>query len=158
MLFGKTLRTVALFESGKAILALVAGFGLLSLGPREIQHFVERLVAHSQLNPAAHYPRIFLEFAAQATNVHLLLIAAGAMAYSLLRFVEAYGLWHGRRWAEWLAAISGAIYVPFELMELHRHVTWIGITALVLNVVIVGIMLYCVYHSKPGTAARPLTG
>jgi uncharacterized membrane protein (DUF2068 family) len=149
MLFGKTLRTVAIFEAAKAALALIAGFGLMSLGPRTIEHFVERLVAHSQLNPAAHYPRIFLEIAHRATNVHLLLIAAGALAYSAVRLVEAYGLWHGRRWAEWFAAASGAVYIPFEVMELQRRITWIGVGALILNVAIVGVMLYCVFHSGP---------
>src|SRR5205809_848404 len=112
MLFAKTLRTVALFETAKAVLALVAGFGLLSLGPRAIEQLVERLIEHSQLNPAAHYPRIFLAIAQQATSLHLWLIAAGAVVYSAVRLVEAYGLWYGRRWAEWFAAVSGAIYVP----------------------------------------------
>jgi uncharacterized membrane protein (DUF2068 family) len=144
MLFAKTLRTVALFETAKAALALVAGFGLLSLGPHEIQRFAERLIKHSHLNPAAHYPHIFLEIAETATNVHLLLIAAGALAYSAIRLVEAYGLWYGRRWAEWFAALSGAIYVPFEIMEINRHVSWLGITALTVNVAIVVFMLYCV--------------
>jgi uncharacterized membrane protein (DUF2068 family) len=151
MLFGKTLRTVAVFEAAKGALALAAGFGLLSVGPRTVEHFVERLVAHTRLNPAAHYPRIFLEIAHRATNVHLLLIAAGALVYCAVRLAEAYGLWHGRRWAEWLAAASGAIYVPFEIMELQRRVTWIGVSALVVNLVIVGVMLYCVFHSGPRT-------
>jgi uncharacterized membrane protein (DUF2068 family) len=153
MLFAKTLRTVALFETAKAVLALVAGFGLLSLGPREIQHVAERLIKHSHLNPAAHYPHIFLEIAQRATNVHLLLIAAGALAYSVIRFVEAYGLWYGRRWAEWFAALSGAVYVPFEIMELHRHVSWLGIGALTVNIAIVVFMLYCVSISSPKGAS-----
>ncbi|MEO8017148.1 MAG: DUF2127 domain-containing protein [Pseudomonadota bacterium] len=154
MLFGKTLRAVALFESATGILALAAGFGLLSLGPDEVQDVALRIVARSHLNPAAHYPRIFVEFAGQATNTHLLLIAAGAAAYSVVRFVEAYGLWNGRRWAEWFAALSGAIYIPVEVMELNRHVSWLGIAALTANVAIVAVMLYLVSHTNSKGQAK----
>jgi uncharacterized membrane protein (DUF2068 family) len=148
MLFGKTLRAVALFEAAKGVLVLVGGFGLLSLGPKAIQQFAYHLIAHGHLNPAAHYPRIFIKLLDQATNTHLLFIAAGAVVYSIVRFVEAYGLWHGRRWAEWFAALSGAIYVPFEIMELNRQLSWLGFIALFMNVVIVGVMLYLVSHSN----------
>ncbi len=51
------------------------------------------------------------------------------MVYSGARSVEAYGLWFERRWAEWFALISGAIYLPVEIYELRRHVTEIKIAA-----------------------------
>lgn len=40
-----------------------------------------------------------------------------------MRFVEAYGLWRERRWANWLAAISEGIYLPVEIYELFARVT-----------------------------------
>jgi uncharacterized membrane protein (DUF2068 family) len=47
----------------------------------------------------------------------------------------------GRRWAEWFAAVSGGIYIPFELYELFKGVTWLSLGALVVNVFIVGLMI-----------------
>lgn len=41
-----------------------------------------------------------------------------------VRFVEAYGLWRERRWAEWLAIVSGGIYLPIEIWELSQGITW----------------------------------
>ncbi|UUZ70577.1 DUF2127 domain-containing protein [Polaromonas sp. P2-4] len=64
----------------------------------------------------------------------------GAATYALVRFVEAYGLWRSRRWAEWFAAISGAIYIPFELYELRHHVGWLTVAALFLNVLVVALV------------------
>jgi hypothetical protein len=58
----------------------------------DIQHIAERVVAHTHLNPAARYPRIFIELAGNLTDRRLLLVAGGAALYSLVRFVEAYGL------------------------------------------------------------------
>jgi uncharacterized membrane protein (DUF2068 family) len=141
------LRTVALLEAAKGALVLLVGFGLLSLVHHDLQRIGERLIAHAHLNPAARYPRIFIDMANQLTDARLLLIAAGAGVYCVARFIEAYGLWYARRWAEWFAALSGSIYVPFELFELHERVTWISLGALVVNSTVVVFMLYSLFHA-----------
>jgi uncharacterized membrane protein (DUF2068 family) len=106
------------------------------------------------LNPAAHYPRIFLDLASQLTDARLWLMAAAAAGYSLLRFFEAYGLWYARRWAQWFAAISGGVYVPFELFELYKGVSWLSLGALTLNLAIVAIMLYNLYRANDVKSAN----
>jgi uncharacterized membrane protein (DUF2068 family) len=136
-----TVRAVALFEAAKGTLVLLAGFGSLSLIDHDAQRLAEQLVGHLHLNPAKHYPHIFIDTAAHLTDARLWLVAALAAAYGLVRFVEAYGLWRGRRWAEWFAAVSGGIYIPFELYELFKGVTWLSLGALVVNVFIVGLMI-----------------
>lgn len=145
-------RTVAFFEATKGVVVILVGFGLLSLAHKDIQQFAETLVLHTHLNPAAHYPHIFIDMAGQLKSTHLLMVAAGAIIYSLLRFIEAYGLWHGRHWAEWFAVISGAVYVPREIFELYEHVSWLSLGVLLVNSAILGFMLYCVSTSnlKPG--------
>lgn len=145
MKLSSALRTVALLEAGKGALVLLVGFGLLSLIHHDVQRFAERLLAHAHLNPASHYPGIFVGVASRLTDARLSLMAAGAAVYSLVRFVEAYGLWHARRWAEWFAALSGGIYIPFEVFELYERVTWIGVGALVLNAAVVVFMLSCLF-------------
>jgi uncharacterized membrane protein (DUF2068 family) len=65
-----------------------------------------------------------------------------------VRFAEAYGLWRSRPWAEWLAAVSGAIYVPFELYELERGLSWIKFAALLLNVAVVGYMCRALWRAR----------
>ncbi len=147
MRLSSALRAVALLEVGKGALVLLVGFGLLSLIHHDVQLFAERLIAHTHLNPGARYPRIFIDVANQLTDARLLLIAVGAAVYALVRLIEAYGLWYARRWAEWFAALSGGIYVPFEIFELYQRVTWLSVGALVLNSVIVVFMLYSVFHS-----------
>jgi uncharacterized membrane protein (DUF2068 family) len=135
------LRAVALLEGSKGALVLLAGFGLLSLVHQDVQRAAERWVAHAHLNPAARYPRIFLHLAGEVTDGRMLLLGAGALVYAGARFVEAYGLWLECRWAEWFAALSGAIYVPFELAELHHHVTSLSVGILTLNLAIVTFMV-----------------
>lgn len=138
------IRAAALFEAGKGAIVLLAGFGLLSLVHHDVQGFAERLITHAHLNPASRYPRIFIDLAARATDGRLVIAACAALLYSAIRFIEAYGLWNSRRWAEWFAAISAGIYVPFELIELRDHPSWIVVAALAANLLIVALMLYAV--------------
>jgi uncharacterized membrane protein (DUF2068 family) len=147
------LRSVALLEAFKGTIVLLAGAGALSFIHHDLQHFADRLVLHMHLDPASHTPRIFLEFAAKATDSRLATLAAFAAAYSLVRFVEAYGLWKERTWAEWFAAISGAIYIPFEILNLlHGHL-WISLSALVINIAVVAVMVNALYRGRQAHVA-----
>jgi uncharacterized membrane protein (DUF2068 family) len=141
------LRTVALFEGAKGILVLVVGLGLLSLTHHDIQRLAEDFVRHFHLNPARHYPRIFIHAAANVTDRKLWLLATTAALYASLRLVEAYGLWRARKWAEWFAILSGGIYIPLEIYHLFYRVTWAKLVLLTVNVVVVG-YLSCALAKK----------
>lgn len=141
-------RTVALFEAAKGAVVLLAGLGLLALVHHDLQALAESLVRHSHLNPGSHYPRIFIEAAAATTDGRLRWLAAGAAAYSLVRGIEAYGLWRERRWAEWFALVSGTLYLPVEIYELIHHATWLKAAVLVTNAAIVAYLAYALRHSR----------
>lgn len=142
------LRAVAVYEAAKGVLVLVAGFGLLSLIQRDAQHFAEQLVAHLHLNPAKGYPRIFIDASANVTDAKLWILAGLALVYAAVRSVEAYGLWLGRRWAEWFAVASGAIYVPAEVYEIARGVTPTKLLLFAANVCIVAYLIYVLWRSR----------
>lgn len=132
---------MALFEGFKGLVVLLSASGLLALVHRDVHGMAVALVQHAHLNPASKYPRIFLDAAAQTGDMRLWGLAAGAAAYGLFRLVEAYGLYRGRRWAEVLAAASGAIYVPFEIVELLQQRSALVAALLALNVMVVAFMV-----------------
>jgi uncharacterized membrane protein (DUF2068 family) len=144
----KALRTIALVEAFKGAIVLIIGFGMLSFLGRDADAFAEHLVNRLHLNPAHHYPHVFIQAMADVTDSGLWLLAGLAALYSIVRFVEAYGLWYHRRWAEWLAALSGGIYVPVEIYEIAHHVSWIKITALVINLLIVAYMVWLLTENR----------
>ncbi|MGE3531809.1 MAG: DUF2127 domain-containing protein [Steroidobacteraceae bacterium] len=141
------LRSVAVFEAAKGTLVLLVGGGLFSLLHQNIQALAERVVAHFHLDPAGRYPRIFVDLAAQLNDARLWMLAGFALLYAVVRFIEAYGLWHARRWAEWFAALSGGIYIPFEVHELFERVNWLRVLTLLANVLIVLFMIYGLRHA-----------
>jgi uncharacterized membrane protein (DUF2068 family) len=133
------LRAIALFEASKGLVALAAASGVLLLLHRDLHHLALQLVEHTHLNPAARYPGIFIEAANHLQNARLVLIAAGAALYASVRFIEAYGLYRGAAWAEVLAAVGGAVYVPFELAEVVHRQDAVTIAVLAINLIIVGV-------------------
>jgi uncharacterized membrane protein (DUF2068 family) len=137
----KTLRAIALFEAIKGLLALAAASGVLALMHADLHSLALRLVEHAHLNPAAHVPMIFIAAATHLQDMRLMSLALGAAAYSTIRLAEAWGLYHGRVWAEVLAAVSGAIYVPFEINGVLRHASGLSVGLLVVNLAIVWVMV-----------------
>jgi uncharacterized membrane protein (DUF2068 family) len=142
------LKAAALFEALKGFLVILAGCGLLALLHRDAQAFAEKLVLHLHLNPARHYPRIFIEAAARLTDARLWLLVAGAFAYSALRFTEAYGLWRARPWAEWIGIVSGGIYIPVEALELIRRPTVLKAVLLAANALLVAYLSFVRYRDS----------
>ncbi|MEN9401369.1 MAG: hypothetical protein RL091_72 [Verrucomicrobiota bacterium] len=149
----KGLRAIALFEAFKGVIVLAAGFGVLSLLGRDAAALAERLINRLHLNPAGHYSHIFLIMMGDVTNQRLWLIAGFALLYAAVRFAEAYGLWHERRWAEWFAALSGAVYIPIELYEIVSHATWLKFATLSVNLLIVGYMVWLLTERRRLRAA-----
>jgi uncharacterized membrane protein (DUF2068 family) len=74
-------------------------------------------------------------FAVNITNLYLL--AAAAAAYAVLEGTEAVGLWLGRRWAEYLTFVATVVFVPYEIYELTKSITWLKLLTLAINVLIV---------------------
>jgi uncharacterized membrane protein (DUF2068 family) len=128
---------VAGFEAAKGLIVLAAGLGIFHLVHRDAEEAAERLVRNLHLDVDSHFPRIFIDVAGRLDDSHLRLLAAVALVYSLVRFVEGYGLWRDRRWAEWFGAVSGAVYLPLELYKLWEGITWLRVLILVSNCLVV---------------------
>jgi len=142
------LRLIALFEAGKGLLVLVVGLELLSFIHQGVQNVGEEIVERFHLNFARHHPRILLYATTHLNDSNVRLLALAALAYSTVRFIEAYGLWRLRGWAEWFAIVSGGIYLPFELYELIHHPTLVKAGVLFVNLGIVTYLIYVRWNER----------
>src|SRR5438105_7317801 len=107
------------------------------------------------MNPEHRFSHVILEAANRMTDAKLWALAGGAAAYSTVRFVEAYGLWHCRVWAEWFALLSGMLYLPWEIYEIIDHPTPIRFAILIANLVIVIYMLVIRLQSPRAATSPP---
>jgi uncharacterized membrane protein (DUF2068 family) len=136
------LHAIALFEAVKGVAAITASIGLVSLMHHDVRAMAYALIGHFHLNPEGHYPKILLNNADLLASVDLRQAILLAWAYAAIRLTEGYGLWKDRAWAEWLAALSGGIYLPLEVNHLTLHNTLINAGVLVGNVVVVAYMVH----------------
>jgi len=141
---------VAVFEGAKGGLVLITGFGLLAFIHRDLHNAAEEVVRHFHLNPAHHYPRIFLDAAVRVNDTQLWLLALSAFLYAVVRFIEAFGLWHRKRWAAWFGVLSGGIYIPVELFVVAHGLSLAKLTILTVNTAIVIYLGYALMESGRG--------
>jgi len=135
------LRTVAVFEAAKGIIVLLLGLGVLRLVHKDIDDVAEQIIRFLHASPGGHLSNLFIAAAHRANDKSLWAVAAAAMVYALVRFAEAYGLWYERDWAEWFALLSGAMYLPWEVLSIMRHSVPLKWVVLLLNLAIVLYML-----------------
>jgi uncharacterized membrane protein (DUF2068 family) len=144
----QVLRAVATFELAKGMIVLLAACGILLLVHREDPwDIADGLLRLLHISPDHHFAQVFLDWADNLTEAKVWAVAAGAIAYSLLRFAESYGLWYARAWAEWIALISGTLYLPFEIYKVVLRQSIFHVSVLLINVAVV---LYMIYALKTG--------
>ncbi len=144
----KGVRTVATIEFTKGVIVVLAGLGLLSIRHRSIWGVAESFLEFFHISPYHHYVGIFIDLVSKISDVRLWKLAVAAGIYAILRFIEAFGLWYALPWAEWMAAITGGIYIPFELADLFRRVTSFRLLVIVINTIIVLYMLYLRFEAE----------
>jgi uncharacterized membrane protein (DUF2068 family) len=77
-----------------------------------------------------------------------------ALAYIGVRFLEAWGLWRGKTWAEWLGALSGALYIPLEIAHLVHRTNLINAAVLLANLAIVCFLAWQLWQRSRQRAGR----
>jgi uncharacterized membrane protein (DUF2068 family) len=152
------LRVVASLEFLKGIFVLCIGIAALLLVHKDAWYYAERLLVLLHVNPDRRYAQLFLDFADRITDASLWAAARLAFVYACLRFVEGYGLWRQRTWAEWVAFLSGMLLLPIEIHSLMRGVTLLRFAVFGGNIAIVLYMWYLIRSGRALTAVAAGSG
>src|SRR5437763_14839104 len=112
------LRTIALLELFKGVVELGAAISLYWVDASDV---AGAFLNFLHISPDRHFAHMLLRLADRLSDIKIWQVIVVACIYSGLRFAEAYGLWRAKAWGEWIALISGAIYLPYEIRLLaHR--------------------------------------
>lgn len=149
------LHAIAAFEATKGLAALAGLIGVLDLLHRDVRAVVMALIGRFGLDPDAHYPSLLLHYADLLPNTDVHLLVMLGTAYIALRFVEATGLWLGKAWGEYLGALSGGIYIPFELIHLVHEPSFINAGVVLLNATIVAYLVRALWLRRQATPSTP---
>ena len=70
-------------------------------------------------------------------------ISIAIFCYAALDIIEGVGLAMEKMWAEYLTLILTASFLPWELFEIIRHLTWLKVVLLAVNILVV---IYLIFH------------
>lgn len=137
----RLLRSIALFKFGKAILLTCVALGAWELVNPAFAARAKRWSSFATTYDL-DVARRLVAAAADLTPHRLEALGALALGYAVLFTIEGIGLWRYRRWAEYITVISTCTLVPFEVFEIWKRTTPERISALAINLVVVGYLIH----------------
>ena len=151
----RALRVIAIYKFVKCaglILVACVAFGFTN------EPFLDKvayMMEHLPIQTGRHVLQNWMDQLIGMTPGKFVFAGIVACIYATLFFVEGFGLWTGRRWAEYLTTIATASLIPFEVYELARHVTWVKIVVLIANIAIVIYLIYLLRRGQYRLAGEP---
>jgi uncharacterized membrane protein (DUF2068 family) len=143
------LRLIAVFKLLKTTLLIALGIGALKLIHMDVATVMEHFVLRLGLDPGGRYVGSALEKAANLTPDKVESVAIGSFIYAALFLTEGIGLWMLKRWAEWLTVIITSSLLPVEVYEIFRHPSAGKVLVFILNIGIVGYLIYQMRRNTP---------
>jgi uncharacterized membrane protein (DUF2068 family) len=149
----RVLALIALFKFVKSAVLIAAGLGTFRLlradWADQARSAFETIGGSVDLVPVV---RLMQQIGALSAS-RLRLLGIAALLYATLFLIEGVGLWWEQRWAEFLTVIATGSFIPFEIYELTRRLTWPRGGALLVNVVVVLYLIWRLQH--PLATQRP---
>lgn len=127
----------------KALLFILLGVGALRLLHKDLVDVLTHFILALRFDPENHFVNLVLEKVALISPHRLREISIAIFCYAGLDIIEGTGLALEKTWAEYLTLILTASFLPWELFEIIRHVTWLKVVLLLINVLVVA---YLIFH------------
>ena len=142
----KSLKTIACVKALRGSMAFAVGGSLVSAPPNLGALTWANHPVLAKLSSSPFFQTI-INWMTSFSKEQVLAIGLLAFALGILRWIEAVGIWSNQSWAQRLAILTGAIYIPFEINELLYRFSWSMLLILTINLLIVTYLLY-VLHIK----------
>ncbi len=146
------IRLIAWFELVKGSLVAIGALGLLTMIHKDVGETVNEAVLRLRVDPDNHYIHALITRLSGTTPRQLEAVSAGSFLYAALRYVEGIGLIWRQRWAAYVTVIGTAAFIPLEVVELARRVSWPKLVVIAMNVAVVW---YLIARLRSEWTARP---
>jgi uncharacterized membrane protein (DUF2068 family) len=148
----RVLRLIAAERIVRGVLLLAAGVYLLFHVNSDFGRAAERVLRAVDLDPRRP---LFHRLIAYLQHLHaseVRIAALFALGYGVLELVEGTGLWLDQLWAEYLTVIATSLLIPLELYELVHRPSVLKVAGLVINLAIVGYLVYLLRRRRRGSS------
>jgi uncharacterized membrane protein (DUF2068 family) len=127
---------IALIKLLQALLFIAIGVGAQHLLHKNIGDMLERLANHMHFNPESRLVNFILVKSTLINDRMLRQIGEVVFIYAGLDLIEGIGLYLEKAWAEYLTLAITASFLPLEIFEVFRRLTWIRVGLLAVNAMV----------------------
>jgi len=128
---------IGAFKLFQALLFVLLGIGAIRLLHKDLVGVVEHFIYAMRFNPEGHLVNLVLTKVAMIDPHRLRQISAAIFAIAALDAIEGTGLVLNQAWAEFVTLILTASFLPWEVILMVRHVTWMKIALTLINLAVV---------------------
>ncbi len=129
----KWLLLIAAYKLLQSLLFAAIGVGALHLLHRDVGDLLAKLADHLRFTPESRVVNFILDKASLLNDPLLRRIGLTAFSYAALGILEGTGLYLEKAWGEYLTLGITASFLPWEVFEVLRRVTWVRSGLLLLN-------------------------
>jgi uncharacterized membrane protein (DUF2068 family) len=126
----------------RALVLLTVGAVLLSRPHADWAGEISHLAQKLGLDPRENWIRKIIEKVRAISPNQDVVFGLIAVAYGALEGAEAYGLWHRRRWGEWLTLVATSLLLAPEIWALSKGASALKLGGLIVNLLVVGYLLW----------------
>jgi uncharacterized membrane protein (DUF2068 family) len=140
------LRVIAVFKLVKGLLLLFVAVGALRLLHQDLAQSLTRWLNDLRIDPGNKFAAALLTKAGLLNDKNLELLGVLTLGYAALFLTEGVGLFLKQRWAEWLTVIVTGSFVPLEVYEIWKQLSWVRVILLLANLAVVA---YLIWRLRP---------
>jgi uncharacterized membrane protein (DUF2068 family) len=144
----KGLMVIGVFKLLKGSILLVLALGLLHFLHRDVEQYAEEMISRFRVDPDNRHIAGLLAKLGLVNDHRLEELSGLTFFYAALLLTEGIGLLRQKRWAEYLTVVATASFIPLEIYELNRHVTWIRVLVFAINLVILAYIVFIIRKEK----------
>jgi len=139
---------IAAFKFAQALLFLAIGVGAHRLLHRDIADQVTLLADHLRFNPESRFVNFILEHVSGINDPLLRRIGLAAFCYAAIGAAEGIGLYLEKVWGEFLTLGITISFLPLEIIEVIRRLTWVRVSLLAINIVVLIYLVILLYEKN----------
>jgi uncharacterized membrane protein (DUF2068 family) len=124
---------IAVYKFFHALLFVAIGLGAHRLLHKDIADQIDLLAHHLRFNPESRLVNFILAKASLINDPLLRRIGFAAFCYAAITCLEGVGLYLEKTWGEFLTLAITASFLPWEMFEAVRHLTWVRVALLTIN-------------------------
>lgn len=132
----KWLLLISAYKVLEAILFAAVGVGALRLVHQDVGGILDDLRVALHFSPESRLINFILDEASLLNDPILRRIGAVAFSYAAVSLAEGIGLYLEKAWGEWFTLAITASFLPWEVFEIFKRLTWVRVALLVINILV----------------------